>query len=64
MDADSDLQEGFCRMDSRELVEALEHNKVRIQRLLAQVAGIRTQQASIRFEFSQRAGGGGGGEFP
>ncbi len=54
MDADSDFQARLCRMDIKELAEALERNKVRIQRLLAQVAAIRTQQASIRFEFRRR----------
>ena len=54
MDVDPTVLARFRRMEARELEETFERNKVRIQRLLTQVAAIRMQQADIHFELKRR----------
>lgn len=44
----------FANLDDAGMVELLGRNKVRIQRLLAEVARMRADQASIRAEIKRR----------
>ena len=44
----------YGNLDDDALADLYERNKIRIQTLLAQVAGIRADQASIRAEIKRR----------
>ena len=53
-DTDSALRDLYRRMDNKTLLEARQRTKLRYQRLYAQAAIIRTQEANIRFEIRRR----------